>query len=65
MRCGIARGGPRSLVLGRWRADLEATLAQHGFLVMRCIEDLLRLPPTRETLRTAVRLVQHGLAALG
>ena len=46
-------------------ADLDATLAQHGVLVVRFMDAILVLTPTRWTLRAAVRLGQQGLAALG
>jgi hypothetical protein len=46
-------------------AELDATLVQHGFLLVRFMDDILVLAPTRWKLRAAVRLVHQGRAALG
>ena len=65
-RCGIALGCPLSPVIGAlFLAELDATLAQHGFKVVRFMDDILVLAPTRWKLRAAVRLVKQELAALG
>jgi hypothetical protein len=65
-RCGIPLGCPLSPVMGAlFLAELDATLVQHGFQVVRFMDDILVLTPTRWKLRAAVRLVNQGLAALG
>jgi hypothetical protein len=46
-------------------AELDATLVQHGFQVVRFMDDILVLTPTRWKLRAAVRLLNQGLMALG
>jgi hypothetical protein len=66
MRRGLFLGCPLSPVLGAfYLAELDATLHQHGFPVVRFMDDIVVLAPTRWKLRAAVRLLQQGLATLG
>jgi hypothetical protein len=65
-RTGIAFGCPLSPGLGAFFLyELDVALARRGFWFARYMDDLVVLPPSRWTLRRAVRLVNQVLAGLG
>ena len=63
---GIALGCPLSPIMGAvFLAELDARLAGRGFRIVRFMDDILVLAPTRWKLRKAVTIVNQGLTGLG